>query len=97
MRKQIIAICLILAMFAVVQTAELATESLEAKLAGGAHLGDRFSNAGDWAPLKKGSGYKFDEGQYGHKCLSQLHCDGERKCSYWGWCQDKSYSGPQLP
>lgn len=96
-RKQLAAIFLILAFFGVAQ-AVLQTESLEANLAGGAHLGeDRFSNPSAWIGNRKGASYKVDESVWGNRCLSDLHCTGLRRCSYWGWCQDASFAGPYIP
>ena len=95
-RTQRAALLLVLAIFAVVHTAELAPESAEAREAGGAHLQDRFSRPADWNGNRKGPGYKVNEAVWGHRCLSHLQCAAERKCSHWGWCQDKSYNGPQI-
>ena len=59
-----------------------------------AHMGvDRFSNPEQWKGL-----ITDKEAYNGYKCLGQNYCnthDG-RKCSLWGWCQDKSYSGPMF-
>lgn len=71
--------------------------SAEEQMAGGAHLlGDRFSNPADWSTAIKGPAYKVDMQKWGGRCLSDLHCDGERKCSFWGWCQEKEYNGPVI-
>lgn len=91
MRKQIAVLLVIFAMFAFASAF-----TLEEQVAGGAHLQDRFSNPADWRANVKGAAYKVDEGVWGHRCLSQLQCDGLRKCSYWGWCQGSDYSGPQI-
>lgn len=48
---------------------------------------DKFSHPQEWKALVKGGDYKFNEGQFGHKCTSEFHCDGKRTCSHWGWCQ----------
>ena len=55
-----------------------------------AHMQDRFTRPDLWTGL-----ITDKEVKNGYKCLGQDYCNTHigRKCSYWGWCQDKSYSG----
>jgi len=73
----------ILAMFllAIIATCVNSTEQKPA------HLGeDKFSNPKAWSIVVKSSGYKFDESQFQNRCFSDWNCAGNRRCSYWGWC-----------
>ena len=36
--------------------------------------------------VKKTKGYRFNEGQFGNRCVTDWNCDGLRRCSQWGWC-----------
>ena len=64
---------------------------------------DRFSNPDSWKGLITNDITKTvvvteKEVYNQHRCLGDAYCNAAigRKCSYWGWCQDKSYSGPRL-
>ena len=62
---------------------------------------DRFSNPADWRGLVTQDVLTVvteKEVYNKYRCLGDAYCNAAigRKCSFWGWCQDKSYNGPRL-